>query len=434
MLNVELLTSKEVQRFILLAISKKMDALQVSSMLAKSYSNEERVAIMNYLSIVPKICDKFFNAPAAQLTSNINNPVEAPVPFFLMCDKLALEQSTARDIGAYKSCLWPKEGSVHDLCCGMGGDSFFIPETLAVTGVDLDENRLAMYRHNMSLFKRPVSTLLEDACVVGGRIVADYFTIDPARREAECDNQRDLRNLTPTFQEVLTLSKNYRGGMAKLPPAYPTDEIPEDCELVYLGSRTDCRECLVLFGELAKNPGKVRAVMVEKGGGVLAEWLGPLSLVRVSVNKDAEKDLPGAERSYRNATSAQDLPLGEIATYLSEPTALLIRSHLFGFVAKSASPDAHLLSEGIAYVFSDCPLTSCGFASFEIMDHSEITTAAVRAMLKKHDVGKITLKLRGVKLDPETEIKRLKSKGKNSAILFYTRRAGEKIAILAKCV
>ena len=53
-------------------------------------------------------------------------------------------------------------------------------------------------------------------------------------------------------------------------------------------------------------------------------------------------------------------------------------------------------------------------------------------MLKEHDIGKLTLKLRGVHLDPDAEIKRLKPKGKNSAILFYTRKAGEKIALLAE--
>ena len=53
-------------------------------------------------------------------------------------------------------------------------------------------------------------------------------------------------------------------------------------------------------------------------------------------------------------------------------------------------------------------------------------------MLKAHDIGKLTLKLRGVKVDPDQEIKRLKPKGKNSATLFYTRLDGEKVAILAQ--
>ena len=57
--------------------------------------------------------------------------------------------------------------------------------------------------------------------------------------------------------------------------------------------------------------------------------------------------------------------------------------------------------------------------------------SAVRAMLKKHDIGRITLKKRGVEIIPEKEIKRLDPRGSREAILFYTRIRGEKAAILA---
>lgn len=427
MLNFKLLTSAPVQEFIQNAIKKKMDALQISTALNKAgYSNEDRAAIMDYMALVPKFREKFFGEAGKKSDK------------FLLCDRLALEQSTAQDIGRYKSSLWPAEGTVNDLCCGMGGDSFFLPLTLKVIGVDLDEDRLAMYSYNSNVMRGAVSkTILGDVRTIDNR--ADYFTIDPARRAVEGENQRDLRNLTPTFEEVLEISKHYKGGMAKLPPGYPTDEIPQDAELVYLGSHSDCRELLVLFGALAKNPGKVRAIMVDKSGEVVksadgsdAIWSGTLTEIQAASNKDAEHDLPGCERSFRNATSESDLPVGEVAEYLAEPTALLIRSHLFGSVALDAAPDAHLISEGIAYVTCNSPLPSPAFANFKILDKCEIATSAVRDMLKRHNVGKLTLKLRGVKLDPDEEIKRLKPKGKESAILFYTRFMGEKIAILAE--
>lgn len=427
MQNFELLTSPAVQEFIQNAFKRKMDALQVSTALNKAgYSNEERAAIMDYMALVPKFREKFYGEAGKKCDA------------FLLCDRLALEQSTAQDIGRYKSNLWPTEGSVNDLCCGMGGDSFFLPSALKVIGVDLDENRLAMYRYNSNVMRGAVSeTILGDVRTIDNR--ADYFTIDPARRAVEGENQRDLRNLTPTFEEVLEISRHYKGGMAKLPPGYPTDEIPAEAELVYLGSHSDCRELLVLFGALAKNPGKVRAIMVDKDGFVVkaadgsdAIWCGSLSEIQAASNKDAEHDLPGCERSFRNATSENDLPVGEVAEYLAEPTALLIRSHLFGNVALAAAPEAHLISEGIAYVSCGSPLPSPAFANFEVLDKCEISTSAVRDMLKRHNIGKLTMKLRGVKLDPDEEIKRLKPKGKQSAILFYTRFMGEKIAILAE--
>ena len=442
MFNADLLTSAKVQDFIKLATKKKLDALQVSTQLAKEFSNEERAAIMDYMALVPKFREKF----------GIENTA------FLLCDKLALEQSTAQDIGRWKANLWPSGPeavgkTVHDLCCGMGGDSFFLPKELTAIGVDLDENRLAMYRYNSSVM-RGVSPESSNAHTILGDVRevathsnaasdaqhADYFTIDPARRAIEGENQRDLRNLTPTFEEVIEISKHYKGGMAKIPPGYPICEIPRGTEILYIGSRTDCRECLVLFGELAKNPDHVRAVMVDKTGNEIANWTFARDEKREARNEseqsqyDHNYELEGRDRVYRTSSSESDLPLGGISKFIAEPAPVLLRSHLFGVVALAHDETTHLISPGIAYVTSEKPLPAPAFANYEILESSEISTGAVRAMLKSHDIGKLTLKLRGVKVDPDQEIKRLKPKGKNSATLFYTRLDGEKIAILANPV
>lgn len=425
-----LLASDSVQGFIEEALTRKWDALQVSTALHKAgYSNEERAAIMDYMALAPKFREKFgFSS-------------------FLLCDKLALEQSTAQDIGRWKANLWPREGSVNDLCCGMGGDSFFLPAGLKLTGVDLDENRLAMYSHNMTVFGKDAGTACADVREVASSNCAgngaaeegtDYFTIDPARRAIEGENQRDLRNLTPSLEEVVEISRHYKGGMAKLPPGYPPAEIPDGTEILYLGGHSDCRECLVLFGELAKHPDTVRAVIVGKTGETLAEWSRKRDRSLETLDDDLQEkldrndSLEGKDRTYRTATSRSDLPLGEIGKYIAEPAPVLIRSRLFSNAALAHDPDAHLISEGIAYVSSDKMLPAPAFTSYEILAHAEIATGAVRSMLKEHDIGKITLKLRGVKLDPDAETKRLKPKGKNSAILFYTRFCGEKTAILTR--
>ncbi|WP_405327721.1 THUMP-like domain-containing protein [Fibrobacter sp.] len=453
MFNADLLTSAKVQDFIKLATKKKLDALQVSTQLAKEFSNEERAAIMDYMALVPKFREKF----------GIENTA------FLLCDKLALEQSTAQDIGRWKATLWENARQanknngennsndsaapiVHDLCCGMGGDSFYLPKEFSTIGVDLDENRLAMYRYNSSVM-RGISPESSDAHVILGDVRevathsnaaasdaqhADYFTIDPARRAIEGENQRDLRNLTPTFEEVIEISKHYKGGMAKIPPGYPICEIPKGTEILYIGSRTDCRECLVLFGELAQNPDHVRAVMVDKTGNEIANWTFARDEKREARNEseqsqyDHNYELEGRDRVYRTSSSESDLPLGGISKFIAEPAPVLLRSHLFGVVALAHDETTHLISPGIAYVTSEKPLPSPAFANYEILESSEISTGAVRAMLKSHDIGKLTLKLRGVKVDPDQEIKRLKPKGKNAATLFYTRLDGEKIAILAR--
>lgn len=463
----DLLASDSVQGFIEEALTRKWDALQVSTALHKAgYSNEERAAIMDYMALVPKFREKFCSGETISNVKTARNSAnnETARGMFLLCDKLALEQSTAQDIGRWKAKLWPcgndatsdatenatGEGAkVHDLCCGMGGDSFYLPAGLKVTGVDLDENRLAMYSHNMQAFGKAAETLNKDVREVArengakmpasaGMTKTDYFTIDPARRAIEGENQRDLKNLTPTLEEVVEITRHYRGGMAKLPPGYPPAEIPDGTEILYLGGHSDCRECLVLFGELAKHPDTVRAIIVGKAGETLAEWTRRRDRSLETLDDDLQEkldrndSLEGRDRTYRTATSRSDLPLGEIGKYIAEPAPVLIRSHLFNAAALTHDPNAHLISEGIAYVSSDKPLPAPGFSCYEVLAHTEIATGAVRSMLKEHDIGKITLKLRGVKLDPDAETKRLKPKGKNSAILFYTRFRGEKIAILAK--
>lgn len=454
----DLLASDTVQGFIEEALMRKWDALQVSTALHKaSYSNEDRAAIMDYMALVPKFREKFCTAEHIAKVGAARNSTnnETARGMFLLCDKLALEQSTAQDIGRWKANLWPRgndatvdttesatgEGAkVHDLCCGMGGDSFYLPAGLKVKGVDLDENRLAMYRHNLQAFGKAAETICTDVrsieCASNG-MRADYFTIDPARRAIEGENQRDLRNLTPTLEEVVEISRHYKGGMAKLPPGYPPAEIPDGTEILYLGGHSDCRECLVLFGELAKNPDTVRAVIIDKNGETVAEWTRRRDRSLETLADDLQEkldrndSLEGKDRTYRTATSRSDLPLGGIGKYIAEPAPVLIRSRLFSDAALAHDPDAHLISEGIAYVSSNKMLPAPAFTSYEILAHAEIATGAVRSMLKEHDIGKITLKLRGVKLDPDAETKRLKPKGKNSAILFYTRAKGEKVAILA---
>ena len=377
----------EFARFVNEAVQKKTDVLKLAEKLSKSPFADLRGPILDYIALDPKYRKKF--------------GTEA----LLACDKLALEQSTASDIGIFKARLFEKATSIDDLCCGMGGDSFFLSKEIPVRGVDLSEERVAMYRFNTRALGAPREAILADIRTLEKR--NDFFTVDPARRAKEGDNQRNFSELTPTFAEVLELSKLYKGGMAKLPPGYPTEEFPAAAEVIYLGAKSDCRECLVLFGELARNPGKTRAIAIDSQGNAHS-W----------ISSDA-------------TSTGKELPLGKISAYIAEPIPVLVRSHLFAEVALESAPDAHLISSGIAYAASDSPLDSEAFHNFRVLGCTPLSTGKVKKLLKEFDVGKLTLKKRGVEIVPEAEIKRLAPKGKREAILFYTRVLGEKTAILA---
>lgn len=386
--DVALLSGERVRGLLTLALKQNLDSLKFAELLSREFPVGARRVILDYYELLPKLWKKFDTRE------------------FLLCDRLAFEQATAADLGKFKATLWPERGSVHDLCAGMGGDSFFLPGSLEVCGVDLDEARLAMFRENLKALGRSGRAVLADAR--DGNLHADYFTIDPARRKLLGENQRDVSQMSPSLAEVLAISKRYKGGMAKLPPAFPLDEIPLNLEVLYLGGRADCRETLLLFGELSKFPGKVRAVAVGKAGMAEHEWVS--SFERGAVRESLKVSLP--------------------KRFLAEPCPLLVRSHLFEELALAHS--AELVSAGIAYLTSEEPLAEAGFRNFEILDVCELGTAAVRRMLKAHKIGRLTLKKRGVEVVPEREIARLAPRGSEAGVLFYTRIGGEKSAILAR--
>lgn len=377
----------ELFRFVAEALARKTEHLKLAELLAKSPFAEIRGKVLDYIALVPRYRKKF-------RTEN-----------FLACDRLALEQSTAADIGIYKAKLFPKASSIDDLCCGMGGDSFFLSKETEVRGYDLSPERVSMYRFNTRAMGFERTAEIADVRTIKNR--GEYFTIDSARRERLGDNQRDFSELAPTFSEILEIAKRYRGGMAKLPPGYPTDEFPPDAEIAYLGSRNDCRECLVFFGEMARHPGRVRAVAIGENDEP-REWLSETPLSEIS-----------------------ELPTGPLEEFIAEPIPVLVRSHLFSEIALKTSPTASLLSPGIAYATSSEPLDNFAFHNYRVLGRVPLSTGKVKALLKAHDIGKLTLKKRGVEIVPEAEIKRLSPKGSGEGILFYTRINGEKTAILA---
>jgi SAM-dependent methyltransferase len=348
--------------------------LKLSEKLSKKFNPQERRAVMHYLEILPKIRKKF-------CLQNID----------LICDRLAYEQATAKDISEYKAKLWHSNAKILDLCCGMGGDSFWLPKGIAVSGVDIAPKRVLMFNENMERLGLPHRAILQNALEVSG---GDFFCIDPVRRE----------ELSPSFKNILELSKKFNGGMIKLPPAFPENEIPKESDIMYLGNENDCRECLMLNGIFGKET--IRAVAISKNETF--EW-----------------------QCKKSELQNISLEVKKLGGFILEPYPVLVRSHLFLSEAKKYG--FWQIDRTLAYVSCENLLQKhSGFTAYNVVEQSSLSTSNVKAMLKKHDIGKITLKKRGVEVVPETEIRRLAPKGEKEGVLFYTRILGEKRAILAE--
>jgi hypothetical protein len=368
---VEFLCKKDICKIAEDCLPCLENPLKLSEKLSKKFKPEERRALMHYAKILPKIREKFC------LPAGLN----------FVCDRLSFEQATAKDISQYKAALWPSGAKIADLCCGMGGDSFWLPQGASASGVDIAAERVLMFNENMERLGRPHKAVLQNALdAIGG----DFFCIDPARRG----------DLTPSFESILELSKKFSGGMMKLPPAFPENCLPKEADVMYLGDSNDCRECLLLMGVFGK--GMVRAVA-------------------------------GCEEWRREKSELQSISLNtkQPGRFILEPYPVLVRSHLF--LSEAKKHGFWQIDSKLAYLSCDnLPQEYSGFNVYIVIDQSGLSTNDVKAMLKRHDAGKITLKKRGVEVVPETEIRRLAPKGAGEFILFYTRILGEKRAILAR--
>ena len=371
---LEFLRRVEIQSVADEYLSFMKNPLKLSEKLSEKFSPQERSALIHYLEILPKIREKF-------CLSKVD----------LICDRFAYEQATARDISEYKAKLWQRGAKIADLCCGMGGDSFWLPADLVASGADISPERVLMFNENMERLGLSHKAVLQNALEFKG---GDFFCIDPVRRGG----------LNPDFENILELSKKFCGGMAKLPPAFPENEIPRENDVLYLGNTNDCRECLMLSGVFGK--GMVRAAAICKGKTF--EW---------QCEKKELQDI--------------NLEVKKLGDFILEPNPVLVRSHLFLNEAKKLG--LWQIDSTLAYMSCEnMPPKHNGFAAYRVIEQSSLSTNNVKAMLKRHNAGKITIKKRGVEVVPEAEILRLAPKGEKKYVLFYTRILGEKRAILSE--
>ncbi|MGL1902077.1 MAG: class I SAM-dependent methyltransferase [Fibrobacterales bacterium] len=366
---------------------KESDALTLASKLAKTFSIEERSALISYLKIIPKFRKKYETQE------------------LLLCDQLALEQSTSKATASYKADKCKDATSIADFCCGMGGDSYFLAPSIAVHGVDLSPERVTMYQHNMSILHPNYTVTQDDVTTI--TLEADIVFLDPSRRSKENSRRNwNPEDLVPTIPQIADIVARYSGAMVKMPPATPLELIPFDCAVEYLGEGDECREMLLLTGTLAPQK-TVTAVNVLTGDTMSA-----------SIDRSIEAP-----------------PITTVQNYLYEPYKSVIRAHLIDQLITNLN--LTLIDPLIAYCTSKSPVSHSMLKRYRVIDTCPIGTKHVKKMVKKHSIGTLDIKKRGIRVEPAQEIKKIipkpPKKGSHShGILFYTLHNNTPIIILAQ--
>ncbi|HEX5994496.1 MAG TPA: class I SAM-dependent methyltransferase [Jiangellales bacterium] len=306
-----------------------------------------------------------------------------------------LEQATRAGVSAHRAARFAGvDGPVADLCCGIGGDLIALARgrpaasDARITGVDVDPLTVAVARANVAGLGLEATVVRADVSTLD-RTSFSAVMCDPSRRTA---GRRvfDPGSYRPAWSFVERLLRE--SACVKVAPGIPYDRIPAGVEAEWISERGEVKEAALWAGRLASPDVRRRATL-----------------------------LPEAV-TITDADAPDDPAVAPPGRWLIEPDGAVIRAGLVSAVASEV--DGWLLDRRIAYVSTDnAPASRLG-RSYEVVDQLPYDTKRLRAYVREHGIGALTIKKRGVGITPEVLRRELRPRGDHEATLVVTRVLG----------
>ena len=309
-----------------------------------------------------------------------------------------LEQATRTRVADHRAARLQafQTATLIDLGCGIGGDLLAASRAgLTCAGVDLDPLRVAVAQANLLALDLPGAVGVADATRVD-ITPFDVAFADPARRS---ERGRTFRadDWTPPWSFVETLLTG--DACVKVAPGIPHNLVPAGVEAEWVSDHGEVKEAALWSGSLAS--AQRRATVIGASG------LATLT----------QEDDPGAG-------------VRAVGAFLYEPDGAVIRAGLVTAVA--AGVDGGLLDEHIAYVTSDGSFRTPFARGYEVLTRLPYREKPLRAALRERNIGRLTIKKRGVDIVPEELRRRLALSGDEEATIILTRVDGKGTALLVR--
>jgi THUMP domain-like len=332
-----------------------------------------------------------------------------------------LEQATRLEIGARHAGRFRAAGmrEVFDLGCGIGADAMAIAGLdLKVTAVDADEVTATLAGVNLRHWPAAsafIGTVEGTQLPAGEAARHTAAWLDPARRTPGVTDARgrtrrvfNLDAISPSWSTVQSIARALPATGAKS-PSFPHGAIPAGAEAQWTSLAGEVLECTIWWGPLVNRVGRSAVVIGSQG----RSWT-----VR-------EADAGTAAGAAPVASS-----LTQIGAWLYEPDRAVIRAGLTG--ALTSVVDGFELDSGVGYVTSD-RCVDVGYARrFAVTESMPLNVKALRAWLRDRDVGRVTIKKRGVALDADALRRQLRLSGSVEMTLVLTRVKNEQVCLVVR--
>jgi hypothetical protein len=313
-----------------------------------------------------------------------------------------LEQSTDERIARFKASRFAA-ANVADVCCSIGGDLLGLAQRGAVTGFDRDGVATTYAAKNLGVygFSAAVETrALEDIDLTK----FDAIHVDPDRRSSGRTTNAHL--FCPSFDDILRRLPAFAAAGIKVAPATRDDgQFAPECERQWIGNPRECKQQMIWLGPAAHNPGCRSAVLVHNSGEI-------------------DSFVAGREAMQ---SKAADSPMHQ---FLYEPHPAILAAGLTDAIANQFR--LNRIAPEIVYLTGDQVIENRLLSRFIVIEVVAFNLSETISVMKRHQIGTIEVKQRGVPEYVAEPFKRIKPMDGEPGVIFVTRDSQNQIVVVAK--
>lgn len=308
-----------------------------------------------------------------------------------------LEQSTSEIVGRHKARRF--EGTVWDVCCGIGGDSLALAERCEVRSVDLDPAMCLRTQWNADVYDVGDRVRAEVGDAAQASAPESWLHIDPDRRPGGGSRRLRVEDAAPNLETLRLLMERFRGGAIKLSPASNFGGKFPGCEVELVSVNGECKEATVWFGELA-GPDQFRATLLPFHETIAGD---PLS-ARAEVTPPQE--------------------------FLFDPDPAIVRAGLLDLLAERLG--LCRLDAAEEYLTASTASLSPWVQAFRVLEVVPNNDRAIRAACRRNDFGSVEIKCRHLPIAVDQVRRRLPRTGSRGGTLVFARTCGKASVVVCE--
>jgi len=336
--------------------------------------------------------------------ATLRKQAERKFPFAnqLYFTREALEQSSSWEVSSYRALRYRGFSHLLDLGCSVGADTLALAQIAPTSGLDLDPLRLAMAQANLAALGLGSSSSLIQADLQSPLPFSSTpsppaLFFDPARRES-FRRIFSVSAYRPPLAMVKEWLPRFPALGVKISPGVDLNELAGyDAELEFISLNGDLKEAVL--------------------------WFGPLQ----NAYRRATL-LPSRHTLSIDARQETRLAIDEPRAYLYEPDPAVLRAGLVAMLG--AQLNAVQLDPDIAYLTTSEHISTPFARAWNVEAWFPFGLKRLRAYLRQHNVGRVTVKKRGSPLEPEALIRDLRLSGDKERTIFLTHLQGKPIVVI----